>query len=1360
MNEQEEFEFRFRFEQEQQKKAPKETRGLYRKSYEEEYLPKVRERQSRVSIPGAEAYDKAPAMSYEEYEQDKNRSLKEKALGPLDALATIGTSMTAGAGAALAAPVFTAAKNGKNVLQNYEDIYNKLTWTPKTGTGEDILMGLAPIVGAFPPVGGYLPALSRIRSGKKAPVPGPQMPPTPDFEAMVRGSVPETIKPAIEAPDLRLELPEVADRRVAEQNRKAVRGADDWNSMEHAARAVEEEAAAMEQMQKQAADEAMAAEQLRTHEFLRDAQQTVIDDHPYGDRPAQYGMTDTGGRLDENGMPIRADLSMEAQNLQNPLQRNLWGDELPGKTGDGGLPLTQALDKMPPGPERDMAMSQLRGQRGAIDLGNNASGESPASLEALGRLVEEGRLDRARAVIKQDGTVQPLIGVDAVDYRPRPGEVVAQKNIGNTPWTILDSNSVKNPQAQLNRGMSRGQQGGVDFEAMSKYLKDTLFSFGSSKDLQPGTPRVMSPEQVAQRTELRSKANATGLKGTPYNRIASLEEAVANPGKDIGGSYGRDELGSGVENIVRLHPDNNLAVYARTVVQDARNLTERAIKNFLTNDKDGVVVFWRKMSQEQKNNVIALWQALDKHQKPLTEDILNQSGFDSNQKAFLTKVMDANDGLYSIKAGELAAQGFEPHKYRRGYMPGIFTGAYRTLIGTRKADGSFSIQAVAQADTKLGHKKALEYYKQKLGDGVEYVTLPRQGMSTVAGHGRSTLNQGLSTLLLEIAKRDENFADIKKFVEQKVADDFSNMYNFQVHEKMKKGVEGAVGKRPWLDVSTNTNEFFKAYMDYMEEGFRYSYYQKPLNEISKVVNNPELQNTHPKTLTYLNKYVKHLAGVSLNSFGAAGNAAVDSVAKLLTVGTGKVNTIKHEATHWSSLHMMGGPNLGFFLMQLTQVVTGGAPEAVALRNTLGLDPAVVSGKLIPQSGHALVKLSMERMVGKPADVPAHLRAAYTWAHEVGMFTFNEAELAHQVNQGPIRKGVDKVMGAPIEYGEKMTRPTVFMMYANLFDAAGFKGEDGFSRAQAATDWAMGHYHPDERPMIYQSLGFIGHMAGALATYKHNFIGQHIARVKDGRNNPGALVLSGALGLGLYGLMGLPFSQEASDLAEYFTDKPVRDMLLDSPDDPNGWLDGMLSFSTDLDFQSRLSQSSLFPDTPLSALPHINNFITVLGKGFEVGKSGGQDMSAWEGLGKQLLPAGSRGFVEGPMQKNAKTGMNKFAQARTPEEQTIRKILGVKPMRETLEEKNTYARQKIELRRQDKLRDASTRFDRAILEKDKMGQAKAEQDYIRNGGDIRELVNSQRIQDMLTKSQMSDRQRKAGIPTQNINSINKYETYNP
>ena len=62
-------------------------------------------------------------------------------------------------------------------------------------------------------------------------------------------------------------------------------------------------------------------------------------------RADQYGGGQGYGVLDENGVPIRADLSMEAANLENPLQRNLWGDEL-GPALDQQRSLTEAIDRM------------------------------------------------------------------------------------------------------------------------------------------------------------------------------------------------------------------------------------------------------------------------------------------------------------------------------------------------------------------------------------------------------------------------------------------------------------------------------------------------------------------------------------------------------------------------------------------------------------------------------------------------------------------------------------------------------------------------------------------------------------------------------------------------------------------------------------------------------------------------------------------------------------------------------------------------------------------------------------------------------------------------------------------------------
>lgn len=163
--------------------------------------------------------------------------------------------------------------------------------------------------------------------------------------------------------------------------------------------------------------------------------------------PYQTEMAPDMWRVDENGIPIRADLSMEAQNLQQPLQRNLFGDELdanfprdPNKpldmaTGDipgverfsnpvqfrndpeGQIPLTEAIDNMPegirnrengkfaPGTTRQSALDLLRGELPAdpaLEVGK---------MEADGPKIPLGSKSRKEAFIasqkSQRGVVAP-----------------------------------------------------------------------------------------------------------------------------------------------------------------------------------------------------------------------------------------------------------------------------------------------------------------------------------------------------------------------------------------------------------------------------------------------------------------------------------------------------------------------------------------------------------------------------------------------------------------------------------------------------------------------------------------------------------------------------------------------------------------------------------------------------------------------------------------------------------------------------------------------------------------------------------------------------------------------------------------
>lgn len=101
----------------------------------------------------------------------------------------------------------------------------------------------------------------------------------------------------------------------------------------------------------------------------------------------QFNAGDLGDwRIDENGMPVRVDKSMEAANVEAPLQRNLFGDELPTNGLEGtDIGITQAIDNTP-------ANGQWAQRRGMINrLGGNGK-ELLASPELEAAMMEANGL--------------------------------------------------------------------------------------------------------------------------------------------------------------------------------------------------------------------------------------------------------------------------------------------------------------------------------------------------------------------------------------------------------------------------------------------------------------------------------------------------------------------------------------------------------------------------------------------------------------------------------------------------------------------------------------------------------------------------------------------------------------------------------------------------------------------------------------------------------------------------------------------------------------------------------------------------------------------------------------------------------
>ena len=144
---------------------------------------------------------------------------------------------------------------------------------------------------------------------------------------------------------------------------------------------------------------------------------------------------------------------------------NSWfkGAENNGQLGDV---LSQGV---PEGTMARVPKTSARGTRPSLDfpsgaesparIKNNASGESAASLEAIGRLDEERRKGVTRSVIDPEGNATPLTGVDAVDAKAPKGHITVLERPGERPEIIDRGGNPKSlAEGLLNRHLAMRQQ--------------------------------------------------------------------------------------------------------------------------------------------------------------------------------------------------------------------------------------------------------------------------------------------------------------------------------------------------------------------------------------------------------------------------------------------------------------------------------------------------------------------------------------------------------------------------------------------------------------------------------------------------------------------------------------------------------------------------------------------------------------------------------------------------------------------------------------------------------------------------------------------------------------------------------------
>jgi hypothetical protein len=144
------------------------------------------------------------------------------------------------------------------------------------------------------------------------------------------------------------------------------------------------------------------------------AQLELFDQSEMGRVANKYEAKLGDWRIDENGIPIKVDLSMEVQNLQNPLQSNLWGDELGAVRNPVGQSatlldengmqmeprsLTEAIDSMEPAARTQAINERMVGE---IDDG-------PLKAAALEAVQNSSNENKSKAIM-DFAKLTPILG--------------------------------------------------------------------------------------------------------------------------------------------------------------------------------------------------------------------------------------------------------------------------------------------------------------------------------------------------------------------------------------------------------------------------------------------------------------------------------------------------------------------------------------------------------------------------------------------------------------------------------------------------------------------------------------------------------------------------------------------------------------------------------------------------------------------------------------------------------------------------------------------------------------------------------------------------------------------------------------
>lgn len=962
----------------------------------------------------------------------------------------------------------------------------------------------------------------------------------------------------------------------------------------------------LEQMKSDVEQARLAAES----EKMQNMHQVEIDDTQhagpgeiYG---AQYGTHEGVGRVDENGMPIRADRSLEAQQLQNPLQRNLWGDELDPGLGQKRS-MTSALDTLQhsvfKGDARDAALASLgepramsnfnqgkRGQGGGLYLGEQvrkAQDEAPVrwftSSPEAGRKTSyslESQASRPNAEGQRYGPGQYI--AQSRDFSSVYGGPEGRMYHVEAPFERpFDVNKASNERiyqslvektgsrTEANRTLAKAGYDAITFTDPRGNKLANIFNEKPLSDIGPAREKVRQQELTIADYEPGTKTDPfrsqRGMIKMPFSSKDGVDVLKGIPG-----------LREGTRNmrVERISPEEFIAKYKDT--PDVNQGVGNKIWNPFTK---GSIYMAERLDNPLYSQVTARMREADGlakgAQKTIVQDIYapawRKLNPEEQAKAWgglkmmeEAKTRRTDDELISYGFNQAERDAIRIHQTVMDHMIPVINQALdsaglkhinpQAAYVAAKLTGTFRktmLDANNQVIGALGSNSTKDLARQV----AEFKKIHPDAVDGTLQTMGSKVNGGsITDVISYLADKDPHMADFLELSKEASAKQAMDYRGMKTHTMEKKGVIGMEGNKPWESAETNAREGVEAQINYLNRALEWSEKAKAVSEVRPLLDSPELNMPNAKKMA--GDYVDFSLGQ--NPYKSA--QIMDSVQNWFNTSFGGnlrgVGSVASGTKSLTNFKLLTG-NPGFLLSNILQPLRN-MPEVAAYLGAKGMKSTEALGMKSAAKVMSMDATGNWTPIMKEAQQYAkdnHVYASDLIDTRKGISKFGEGDGVGE-KIGSAWGAIEHYAQKPASMIEGDTRKAFFLTVVDMLHENGVTKADGlFDIASNMTDRGMNRYSMDEAPILVKALGSAGKFPYNLMSFKFNELSRFASMLAEAGPTPTAMrpvLTSLAMQVAFAGILGTMGYAEANWLVTKFSDmlgKPtsLTKILLDNAD---------------------------------------------------------------------------------------------------------------------------------------------------------------------------------------------------------------------